>query len=86
MKERTFNTQRFTMKKKDAIKIQADQLNEWKEVLSARAFELLKKWATKMNKETPEKDGNLIRRGEDLANFIANLAIQMRRETVKSQR
>ena len=54
----------------DGIKIQSEQLAEWKKLLQPKVYKDLEKWATEHNDKA--ESGNQIIRGSDMSNFIGN--------------
>jgi hypothetical protein len=64
----TVNESNFTVE--DGIKIQSEQLAQWKKLLLPKVYKDLEKWATEHNDKA--KSGNDIIRGTDMDNFIGN--------------
>lgn len=55
------------------LKIQAEQLAEWKTILKPEVYTRLEKWATKFNKYATK--GEHITRGCDFSNFTGNIML-----------
>jgi len=71
---------KFTLE--DGIKVQKSQLEEWSYILNALAYNELVAKCEKMNQELREKgsnDGYQVFRGNEMQNFIGNLAITLKR-------
>jgi hypothetical protein len=67
-KDNSINESTFTVE--DGIKIQSEQLAEWKKLLLPKVYKDLEKWATEHNDKA--ESGNNIIRGTDMSNFIGN--------------
>ena len=63
--------EKFTINQ--AINIQTEHLNQWKEILKPKVYEDLVKYATKDN--LLAKDGFGIKRGTTLTTFISNYLV-----------
>jgi len=66
----------------DAIKIQQQQLLQWKSVLKPEKYDLLQQHATEMNKEIIDTVGELSKgynvfRGQEIDMFIYNTLMKM---------
>lgn len=59
-----------TFSVEDGIKIQSEQLAQWKKLLQPKVYKDLEKWATEHNDKA--ESGNQIVRGTDMDNFIGN--------------
>ncbi len=66
--DETIDESTFTVE--DAIKIQSEQLAQWKKLLQPKVYKDLEKWATEHNDKA--ESGNQIIRGTDMDNFIGN--------------
>lgn len=66
-----------------AIEIQQEHLAQWKTVLQPDAFAALKQWTEERNEI--EANPHELRRGNDLSNFVGNLAIRKHREEWKRE-
>ncbi len=65
----TVNESAFSVE--DGIKVQSEQLAQWKKLLLPKVYKDLEKWATEHNDKA--ESGNNIIRGTDMDNFIAIL-------------
>jgi hypothetical protein len=68
--EKFENLDESTFSVEDGIKIQSEQLAEWKKLLLPKVYKDLEKWATEHNDKA--ESGNQIIRGTDMSNFIGN--------------
>ena len=59
-----------TFSVEDGIKVQSEQLAQWKKLLQPKVYKDLEKWATEHNDKA--ESGNQIIRGTDMDNFIGN--------------
>lgn len=59
-----------TFSVEDGIKVQSEQLAQWKKLLQPKVYKDLEKWATEHNDKA--ESGNQIVRGTDMDNFIGN--------------
>ncbi len=67
-----------TFSRDDGLKVQTDQLRQWRAVLNDTAYNALVQWVEEQNKKLPkDANGYDVTRGTDLNNFIGNLAIQL---------
>jgi hypothetical protein len=64
----TVNESTFSVE--DGIKVQSEQLAQWKKLLLPKVYKDLEKWATEHNDKA--ESGNNIIRGTDMDNFIGN--------------
>lgn len=83
------NSNAFTFE--DALNIQKEQLQEYKNILKKKVHAVLVFWAEEQNKKLIESsdfdpsNGRAVVRGTDLSNFVANYSYTLRREEIESE-
>lgn len=71
----------FTVK--TGIRVQKENLAEWKMVLNEETYTALEEYATSTNKDA--KNGHQIRRGNSLTEFVLNHANELRHQFLRKE-